>query len=204
MEAVAAEKSGFLDHILVNFQGDIDAVLRQLVSSTLSGDNLKILKQHGASLVASRALHVMCQSGYTATLKHSLFLWRNEVDLDAKVLVDSYHVTALYLAASEGHTAVVKLLIDAGANVLEGLIDGNDKSFPPLFVAAEGGKLAVFEVLRGFYDEEVVERALQNAATRGHGGLVKKYVTKETANGVLTGVLRADILSVSTLRRVLR
>jgi len=55
--------------------------------------------------------------------------------------------SALYIAAGRGHTAVVRVLLGAGADANKALKNGLKNGFTPLQVAVHGGHLAVVEAL---------------------------------------------------------
>ena len=53
-------------------------------------------------------------------------------------------MTPLFIAAQEGHEAVLRLLIEAGADIIMATDDG----VSPLYTAAQGGHAVIVQILR--------------------------------------------------------
>jgi ankyrin repeat protein len=90
--------------------------------------------------------------------------------------VDQFGCSLLLTAAESGQAAVVKLLLDNGANLLEA------SSIPLIFRAAALGHTDVVEVLLGkdigINDAYRSETLLSKAASGGHLALVKMLISK--------------------------
>ena len=110
-------------------------------------------------------VHLAAHFGRVET---TMALLKNRHDLDSK---DTYGRTPLLLAAEEGHEAVVKLLLEKGAE-----LETKDKNYgqTPLLLAAEKGHEAVVKLLleKGAEietkDKDYGRTPLSWAAEKGH------------------------------------
>ena len=120
------------------------------------------------------ALHEIAKKGYTA-LAHRLI---DDYGADVN-LVDDYKKTALMLAADEGHTTTVKLLLDRGAEV--NLINRYGET--ALINAAGGGHTAIVKLLVNKNAEldqisNTGATALINSARGGHTAIAELLINK--------------------------
>ncbi len=104
------------------------------------------------------------------------------VDVNTKFRYDQ---TALFYAAERGHSEVVKVLLDYGANVnIRQTLWGST----PLEEAASRGHTAIVEMLLA-KGAEGVDKALWWAAHRGHVETVKAVLAHEVKTEALTSAL---------------
>ncbi|KAK0716520.1 ankyrin repeat-containing domain protein [Apiosordaria backusii] len=113
----------------------------------------------------------------------NLLLKRGNVKGEDLELKNGDGMTALYLAASGGHTRVVKSLLKAGANVNE-LSKGN---LTPLYGAASGGHARIVEILldngaKQKHRSDEGDTALDAAVKGGHGAVAELLMEHDASH----------------------
>ena len=123
-----------------------------------------LLHKHGAQVNDGNGNSLLAMASGHGSRRCVLLVLGRGVDVDAKVIFDRVLGTPLYFAAQNGHVAVCRLLVDAGATLNIRSVNGDGKmqrKWSPLHAAAAAGHAGVLMFL--------LQRGADTCATDAEG-----------------------------------
>lgn len=206
------------------------AVLNHVLASTVGSSLEKEILQYLLTIrkvdvfeydnnTGATPFHAACQSGNVLGVKLMLSGKKEFVDIRGRGQLSG--ATCLYLACSEGHLEVVRILLQLGANVSSGYILGfsvedkkaSENQIHPLFVAAEKGFLQIVDLLikHGAVIDVPITLdptspgmlPVEVAANGGHENVVRRLINANTALVALNAAISNSKIVYPTVKAIL-